>query len=296
VIGASRFLPVAPRPREGELLSSWRGRVACRYGVAIDGLAVFLGAMPTDGLASQLAEEDFAPDPGRLRVWATACRLDGGVLQALALSRVSPFRALWMRATGAASGGLRAAVCLACLDADADVGDHFIRADWRKVETFACRRHACVLTDVCAHCLGGEGWRYRLCGLSARLACVRCGRVLRAAGAAGFAEDSRFRPAIDNLSGGLNSLFDAMTPLAAEVLDTARRFWLTPALRSGARSPAIARFLGQRPAPSLEARVDRAAPLPTLPLGWRAATLIAVAQIPDLRPNAPEGMDRTGSA
>ena len=35
-----RALPIAPRPIAGELLSSWQGRVACRYGLAGDELRV----------------------------------------------------------------------------------------------------------------------------------------------------------------------------------------------------------------------------------------------------------------
>ena len=252
------FLPVAPRPGNGEFLSSWRGRVACRYGVAGDKLAIDPGAAPTDGFVSECADGDFAPDSEWLRVWATACRLEEGVLHALALSRVSPWRESWMWAGDAGTGTLRAAVCLACLAADAEVGDHFIRADWLKVESFVCRRHARLLRDVCAHCLGGEGWRYRLCGLSARLACVRCHRVLQGERVAG---DSGFVAALGGLSDGLRSLVDGRLPLAAEVLDAARRFWLPP---------------------SLQAWVDRAAPLLSLPLGWRTATLIAVAQILDI--------------
>ena len=274
-------LPVAPRPGEGELLSSWRQRVACRYGLGADELAVFLGATLPGGLVSQGLDGDFAPDFQEVRVWATACRVDDGVLQALALSRVSPWREAWIAALGPETTTFRAPVCLACLDADAESGDHFLRAEWGRVESFVCRRHARLLIDVCARCLSGEGWRFRVFGLSARLTCVRCDRALQA-GATASAEDSRFRAALDDLRAELRPLFDATAPLAAEVLDTARRLWLKPALRSGARLPAIARFLGQRPSPSLLARIEGSAPLAFLPCGWRAATLIAAAQILDL--------------
>ncbi len=274
-------LPVAPRPREGEVLSSWRERVACRYGVGADELAAYLGMTSSAGFASRGLDGDFAPDLQGLRIWATACRVDEGVLQALALSRISPLRAAWIAARGPETGTLRAAVCLACLDADAESGDHFLRADWGRVESSVCRRHARLLTDACTRCLGGEGWRFRFLGLSARLACVRCDRVLQAV-ATVPAEDPKFRAALDDLCAELRPLIDAMTPVAAEVLDTARRLWLKPALRTGARLPAIARFLGQRPPPSLLARIDGSAPLSSLPCGWRAATLIAAAQILDL--------------
>ena len=276
-------LPVAPRPGEGELLSSWRERVACRYGVGADELAFFLGATQLGGLVSRRLERDFAPDVQKLRAWATACRIDEGVLEALALSRASPCRAVWITAVGPEDGTVRAAVCLACLDADAEAGDHFIRADWMRVEAFACRRHGRLLSDVCGRCLAaGEGWRFRLLGPKARISCIRCDGVLRTAEDVARAENSGFRAALDDLQAELRRLFDVMTPLAVEALDTARRLWLRPALRTGARLPAIARFLGQRPSPSLLARIDGVAPLSSLPCGWRTATLIAVAQILDL--------------
>lgn len=81
-----RVLPIAPRPMEGELLSSWQRRVACRYGLSSDGLAVLLGAKPDDGRITGFAERDFAPDAGQVRAWARAARLEEGALQALVLS------------------------------------------------------------------------------------------------------------------------------------------------------------------------------------------------------------------
>ena len=145
VIGASRFLPVAPRPREGELLSSWRGRVACRYGVAIDGLAVFLrhadrrlgvatrrrGFCARSRAAAGLG--DRLP-PGRRRfagARAVASFAFPGVVDA----------GYWRP-----SGGLRAAVCLACLDAD-PVGDHFIRAGSEEGRYLRASAPACVRPD-----------------------------------------------------------------------------------------------------------------------------------------------------
>ncbi len=59
-----RVLPLAPLPVEGELLSSWQWRLACRYGLSSDGLAVLLGAKPDNGRIT-FAERDYAPDDGR---------------------------------------------------------------------------------------------------------------------------------------------------------------------------------------------------------------------------------------
>ena len=79
-------LPIAPRPVEGELLSSWQRRVACRYGLSSDGLAVLLGEKPAHSSITGFAERDFAPDAGQIRAWARAARLEEGALQALVLS------------------------------------------------------------------------------------------------------------------------------------------------------------------------------------------------------------------
>ncbi|MGA9600256.1 MAG: TniQ family protein, partial [Methylocystis sp.] len=71
---SSRRLPVAPRPFRDELLSSWLGRVGCRYGLAATELA---GA----------AIDDAAPPQEDIACWARTCGVDPERLSRLALSR-----------------------------------------------------------------------------------------------------------------------------------------------------------------------------------------------------------------
>ena len=61
-------LPVAPRPYRDELLSSWLGRVACRYGFDAEGL---VGALFADGEgdAHTTLIDDAAPPREDIAFW-----------------------------------------------------------------------------------------------------------------------------------------------------------------------------------------------------------------------------------
>jgi hypothetical protein len=276
-------LPIAPRPIEGELLSSWQRRVACRYGLSSDGLAVLLGAKPAHGRMTGFAERDFAPDAGQMRAWASAARLEEGVLQALVLSAGSRPQGCYVWGEGTEAGGFRMPVCVACLDDDADAGrDHHIRRAWALVETFICTRHDRVLIEMCPHCLSSMGWRFKTCDQDARVVCVRCARAVRGLPSSALLADSRFRQALGALSAGLGDAIDDKSSVADDVMGVARLLWTAPHGRGGSLTPFIARVLTDRPLPSVEAQVDRGEPLATIPLGWRMATLIAAAQLLDL--------------
>ena len=75
-------LPVAPRPYRDELLSSWLGRVACRYGLDAEGL---VGALFADGEgdAHTTLIDDAAPPREDIAFWAQACGVDPARLLAL---------------------------------------------------------------------------------------------------------------------------------------------------------------------------------------------------------------------
>src|SRR5271167_2082250 len=79
------FLPVAPRPFEDELLSSWQGRIACRYDLCADHLSERLGVAPHDRSLG-FSGRDFAPAHGAVSAWARACRLSEGRVRGMALS------------------------------------------------------------------------------------------------------------------------------------------------------------------------------------------------------------------
>ena len=86
-----RRLPVAPRPYRDELLSSWLGRVACRYGLDA---ASLLGALAADGegAARGIPIDDAAPPREDTVSWARTCGVDPARLSRLTLARRRPGR------------------------------------------------------------------------------------------------------------------------------------------------------------------------------------------------------------
>ena len=172
------LLPVAPRPFEDELLSSWRGRVACRYDLTEEGLSERLGVARVDRWIGFVGR-DFAPTPAAVSAWARACRLSEERVRDMALSTRPRPVGLYVWGEGRVAGAIRRPVCPACLDEDADVGrDHHIRRSWALVESCLCDRHGRFLSETCAHCPSQMGFRFRNRGV-ARLVCVQCQGVVR---------------------------------------------------------------------------------------------------------------------
>ncbi len=277
---ARRELPIAPRPENDELLSSWQGRVACRYGLVHDELSRWLGVLGDDRHLG-FAERDFAPSIGKVQAWSTACRLPEERVQGLALCSWPRSLSWYVWGEGRAAGAFRRPVCLECLDEDAAAGrDHHVRRSWALVETVSCERHHRMLEEACPHCLGGSGFRFVFRDAAARLACIECGRR---AGVAG----SRCR-------GGSEEPFVAMSKQIASaiadrpdtqdrVMDVARMLWKHPRPRTGRRTPFVADVVPDlRLLPSVGLLTDRAEPLATAPIGWRMVTLLGVAALLDL--------------
>jgi hypothetical protein len=79
------FLPVAPRPFEDELLSSWQGRIACRYDLCAEHLTERLGVARQDRSIGFWGR-DFAPADAAVSAWARACRLPDERVRGMALS------------------------------------------------------------------------------------------------------------------------------------------------------------------------------------------------------------------
>ena len=80
-------LPVAPRPYRDELLSSWLGRVACRYGLDAESLVDALGVADGEGDAHKISIDDAAPSREEIACWAQACGVDPARLMRLTLAR-----------------------------------------------------------------------------------------------------------------------------------------------------------------------------------------------------------------
>jgi hypothetical protein len=272
-----RELPLAPRPEGDELLSSWQGRVACRYDLIHDDLSRWLGVLQDDRCAG-FTERDFAPSAEMVQAWAASCRLSEERVQALALASRPRSRSWYVWGEGRVPGAFRRPVCLACLDDDAAAGrDHHIRRTWALVETLVCERHRRVLDEACPRCLDSTGFRFVVHEMAARLACVRCGRVVRT-----VPQERR---------AGSTSLFATASALVAAAIDgqsavrdrmlhVARLLWKPPRPRTGRRTPFVADVVPDlRLTPTAQARVDPAEPLATTPIGWRMVTLLGVAAL-----------------
>lgn len=163
----ARRLPVGPRPRRDELLSSWLARVACRYGLFAQEL---VDRVAVDGECPSplLRIDDFAPSAQQVQSWAQACGIDPERLRRLTLSHRYPQRPRsWYSNSGpqwapsATSGSTPV-----CFDADHDAGrDAWLRADW-------------MLHDRCTGCHGRLCVAFRMREGRARPTCRCCGRLL----------------------------------------------------------------------------------------------------------------------
>lgn len=276
----ARELPIAPRPEGDELLSSWQGRVACRYGLTHDDLSRWLGVLRDDRLL-EFTGRDFAPSIGTVSAWAATCRLSEKSVQDLALSSRPRPCSWYVWGEGRVAGAFRRPVCTACLDEDAAAGrDHHFRRSWALVETMTCDRHHRFLEEACPHCLAGEGFRFVFHETAARLACVNCDRLLGV---------SRRQ-----LPDSSNDFFASLSALIAKVIDdgstvpdrlmhVVRLLWKPPRRRAGRRTPFVADvYADLRLPPSVQAWVDKSEPLATAPIGWRMVTLLGAAKLLDL--------------
>jgi len=265
----SRRLPIAPRPYDDELLSSWQGRVACRYGMSREALGLWIGVPAALAAPRGFAPADYAPDPEVVAAWARACRLDPPPVESLALQRWRALdRYVWAYEAGGAFKGC--AVCPACLQEDAAGGrDHYIRRFWLQVEALWCARHDLPLVEDCERC-GAQGFRFLVLDGAARLACRRCGRPVR-----------RAAPAWSEPSPRAKAVFGALGATAPDddAMATARLLWAIP--RPGMAPRPLVSWLVDHPQSVRGMARDRNAPLSTAALGWRAATWIGVEQLLD---------------
>ncbi|HEY9211537.1 MAG TPA: TniQ family protein [Ancylobacter sp.] len=284
-----RELPLAPRPEDDELLSSWQSRVACRYDLIHDDLSRWLGVL-RDDRCGRFTERDFAPSAEMVQAWAAACRLPEERVQALALSSRPHRRSRnwYVWGEGTAAGAFRRPVCLVCLDEDAAAGrDHHIRRTWALVETVVCSRHHRVLEEACPRCLDSSGFRFVVHEMAARLACVRCGRVVRTAPQERSSGSTGLLAIVSAL---VATAIDDQYAVRDRMLNVARLLWKPPRPRTGRRTPFVADVVPDlRLTPTAQARVDPAEPLATAPIGWRMVTLLGVAALLDLGNSSMRG-------
>ncbi|MGA1859859.1 TniQ family protein [Azospirillum sp. 11R-A] len=184
-------LPLAPRPMEDELLSSWLSRVACRYdldGGALRGILTTPGddaeALPTmNGL-------DYRPAHEEIAALATAARLPVERLSILALKTANP---TWPRhwyawdwgvldqtnGTERYADALAPGWCDLCLNEDHATGRHtYLRRHWAYAAVGFCHRHRLPLRHLCPFCQTASTLRFVPSDGGARLFCGDCGRPL----------------------------------------------------------------------------------------------------------------------
>lgn len=177
--------PIAPRPMAGELLSSWRARVACRYGLEGWELtpAVLFGRHSEGAYQRDI---DWAPAAEDIRFLAASSRLDRETVAAMALSRRGWPRhwACWERAPDDTTawgpyGRVEVAWCPACLRHDRQAGrDAWLRRDWAIAARGLCATHGLPLEQRCHFCDGWQPQRWVTLADSAILLCGHCGRSL----------------------------------------------------------------------------------------------------------------------
>lgn len=268
-------LPVAPRPFDDELLSSWQARVACRYGRTAAELELWLD--PSSGPdISGFERRDFDPDEAVIRLWAEACRIDGRHIAGMALRRFNrPMDWYFL-------DHHHQAFCPGCLREDEQAGrDHHIRYSWSCVEALACPQHQMALVDICGRCFGAAGFRFECVEERVRLICSACSTtVTHVRFNAIGPEKMEFLLA---LSATIAAAVEGTAPIGGpgrdEIARAARLLW-APSQADG--KPFILWLDPALPSRWRGGPWDRAAPLPTATLAWRTLTLIGVARLLDL--------------
>ncbi|SCY85110.1 TniQ family protein [Rhizobium sp. NFACC06-2] len=259
------LLPLAPRPFEDELISSWQGRVAVRYALSLADIDAWLDL---DSSASM--DRDLQPDPVSLRKWALSCRIRTEAVEALALSRYTTplgyvFRSQWR------------GICCICLEYDRGVGrDQYFRRSWARAEAVACPFHRVRLRYSCTQCITRCEFRFEYRNGLVELVCANClGAVSRAP-----PTPSELRHA-DLLIATMEVInITERGALKLSQIDEAIRFLWSPS--QGCRRSEITFFDAEHTYGSALMPANPDAPMTCLSTTWRAATLLAIAQILDI--------------
>lgn len=268
-----RVLPLAPRPYHDELLSSWQGRVACRYGCTLRDVENWLDPDIDVGRRGGLIGQDFDPDDAMIVLWTRACRMDTGRLFQLALRREGRSESWYVH------DRWHQGVCPACLDEDRAAGrDHYLRRVWSRVEAMVCPRHMTMLRDICGLCFARTGFRFDCREGRGRLVCGICSAPV-SFGRAGMAVSGR-QSFLLELAETVALAVDkeAQGAMAGNIMRAARLLW-SPSQPDG--KPLIA-WMG-KPRPSVQDMpVDCTEPLATAGLSGRMLTLFGIARLLDL--------------
>lgn len=268
-----RVLPLAPRPYDDELFSSWQGRVACRYGCTLRDVDSWLDPDIDPARRGGLSGRNFDPGDAMITLWARACRMDAGRLAQMALRRQARARNWYIQ------DRWHQGVCTACLDEDRAGGrDHYLRRAWSRVELTICPRHLTMLRDRCGYCFARAGFRFDCREGRARLVCGACSAPV-SFGAADMV--------VSGPQSFLLALADAVAlavdegPQGTAAKDIERAARLLWSSSQAGRKPFIA-WLGQPRLNGNDMPADRNEPLATAALPGRMLTLIGIARLLDL--------------
>ncbi|MBZ6383501.1 TniQ family protein [Sphingomonas sanguinis] len=171
-------LPIAPRPRPYELLSSWLARTAACYDVTASELRQIL----CPGIRQTGARPDVRWNRAEASAAASRLRIDTDVIMSLGLKRRWPKLAQnWLPSTdgtGRARGDIDLAWCHLCLAEGHADGQAYLDAETALPLIF-CHRHRSWRQDFCRHCRPYHAPRFAWLG-RIELVCSDCGVPLRA--------------------------------------------------------------------------------------------------------------------
>lgn len=266
------LLPLAPRPYDDELLSSWQDRVASRYGRTIAEIEQWLDASSVDMPVGRMGRNS-CPDAAEIAVWARACRLPAASIARLALDQDHrPLHWVVLNSTNQS-------LCADCLDEDLVEGrDHHRRRRWAHAESVVCPRHHRPLVDRCPTCHGERGFRQHWSAGLSRLRCLACSDVI--AGRGPTTAKSEWVAFLLSVTAAMTSSVEQSNAAATTDIDLAAKvLWSVP--NSGGK-PLIC-WLGHTKKPRGEGMpTNWEMPMATASLNWRVATLVGIAQLLDL--------------
>ena len=267
------LLPIAPRPYAGELISSWQGRVACRYGCTREEIDRWLGCDGANGEMNSFVRHDVRPSTSIIKSWARASRLRVCDIERMALGRLAR-PASWY-----VDGYRERGLCTQCLDEDVSEGqDHHLRAEWFHVEAVVCAKHRRRLQDFCDRCFARGQFRFEWQQGRAVLVCERCSSPVST-----IVNETMEPDVLDFLILLTRTLEDVVARrhvISLQDIIAVAKFLWTPCLADG--KPFIAWFdLGQT-FTVCPLSVGFSGSLANLARPPRVATLIATAQLLDL--------------
>lgn len=276
----ARRLPVAPRPFREETLSSWLGRVACRYGLDAPTLAACLASRDAPSAAWPPPIDDISPSSDQIDLWARACAVDPARLRRMALGERHPRRTLaWFANRGLAAAWAPAPVCLACFDADRVAGrDGHCRANWLLAERCVCPAHGRMLIDQCPHCHGRLRVAFRLRENLAAAVCARCAEAFGDRGGQGDGALRGMANALLAIQARIAAALDHVPMRRSRLEEVIAMLW-APVDDPGASRPVLELWVsGQGWRLPVEARqaVGRSTPLGQLRVPFRGLTLVAL--------------------